>query len=130
MLIEWWERLRGFDKWSETEAIIESSKVKWYRGSGAEEIDLSRNLIAWLDACGQKHKAQIKVHEGSPLFQLYEGKTLAIRYDPLSPGRFYSRDLLSARIGFFLKQTLRTVALVGFMILALWLQTKIPRNHR
>jgi hypothetical protein len=28
MLIEIWERLRGYDKWIETEAKIESSKVE------------------------------------------------------------------------------------------------------
>jgi hypothetical protein len=130
MLIELWEKMRGFDQWPATEATIQSSKVKWYRGSGQDEIDLSRNLIAWRDAAGQIHRAKYRVHEGSPLFQLYAGKVFVIRYDPLSPNRFYSRDLLQSQIGFFLKQTLRTLVLAGLAILALWLRSQIRGTHR
>jgi hypothetical protein len=130
MLIELWERLRGFDKWPETDATIESSKIKWYRGSGQSQKDLSRNLIAWFDGSGQQHRAQYKVHEGSPLFQFFEGQTLVVRYNPASPSQYYFRDLLRSRVGFFLKQVLGTVAFAGFVILAIWLQMRIARSHR
>jgi hypothetical protein len=42
------------------------------------------------------------VYDNAPLFQLYCGKTVTIRYDPRKPSSFYLRDLLRYRIRRFL----------------------------
>jgi hypothetical protein len=95
MLIEMWERLRGYDKWVETEAAIKSSelaevevrRIRPNRFSEAEPVDEWHSTceLAWTDKAGTQHTDQFEVAEGSPLFQLYDGQTVNIRYDPANP---------------------------------------------
>jgi hypothetical protein len=99
MLIEIWERLRGYDKWIETEATIESSHLDEviagatrsgkpiYEWQGNEEI-------SWVDKDGVQQCEPLAVSENSPVFQMYEGNPLVIRYNPDSPSDFYVREQL------------------------------------
>ena len=82
MLIEIWERLRGYDKWIQTEATIKSSDLEEVEVGGAnsryyidQPIDEWGSFceIVWTDASGKLHTAEYEVSENSPLFQLYDG---------------------------------------------------------
>jgi hypothetical protein len=105
MLIEIWERLRGYDKWPIAEATIESSKLDEVaqeysrvtgnplstRWQGDEEL-------VWRDQSGTTRRESIAVGENSPLFQLYEGKPLTVRYNPSVPPEFYVREQLQFQV--------------------------------
>jgi hypothetical protein len=84
MLIEIWERLRGYDKWTQTEATILSSDLVG---------QVSKNVIGWTDVSGKSHTAKYSVFSGSRLYQLYDGQTVTIRYNQANPAEYYFRDL-------------------------------------
>lgn len=118
MLIEIWERLRGYDKWIETEAKVESSKVKktaTYGNSWASEDEL-----AWTDRSGKTQRARFNVPDGSPLFQLIGGETVMIQYDPTEPDRYYFRELFQTRARTAFKRTLRGLYDFCFIAFLFW----------
>jgi hypothetical protein len=108
MLIEIWERLRGYHKWTETQAIIESANVnKEPVGErGISFITTSADTLAWNDQTGQKHSAKFTLSDDSPLLKLKAGDAVTLRYNPASPDRFYLRDLLRTRVRAFFLQVL------------------------
>lgn len=101
MPIELWERLRGYDKWIETQAKVKSSAEQkteeYYRG---RQIDVwsSDDQLVWVDTQGIEHSAELNVSEDSPLFQLIGGETVTIRYDPSDPDRYFYPDLLRGQV--------------------------------
>jgi len=125
MLIEIWERLRGYDKWIETDATVESSEAANYQLHG-RDLSSSEDVIVWTDAGGEKHRAPFRVQADSPLFQLVQGSTISIRYNPADPEEYYFRELLQTRV----RKVLSTVAVAALMIAALiffgWLRTPSP----
>ena len=105
MLIELWERLRGYDKWIEAEATIQSSNLteerigeEKHRFTEDEPIYewQSMNSVAWKDLTGQLHTGQYRVSENSSLFQVYDGQTVKIRYSPNNPDKFYLRGVIQS----------------------------------
>lgn len=104
MLIEISERLRGYGKWVRTEATIQLSTLQ--EPEAGKEWGEKRNYdntylawqatceVAWTDAFGNSHTGKFVADEGSPLFHLYEGQTVELRYDPANPDRFYIRGML------------------------------------
>ncbi|MGA9673519.1 MAG: DUF3592 domain-containing protein [Terracidiphilus sp.] len=114
MLAEIWERLRGYDKWTATEATILSSKLvkmkperPWKTGHKSQSPDggwQSNCVISWTDALSSSHKGRYWVSEGSRLFQLYDGQTVGIRYDPANPVEYYLRELSRQKARFILKR--------------------------
>ncbi len=105
MLIALWERLRGYDKWPQAEATIKSSnlseeKIGEVYNRYAENDPIyeweSTNTLAWTDAAGLQHTVHYTVNEDSPLFQLYDGQTVTIRYNPANPEQFYLRGVASS----------------------------------
>jgi uncharacterized protein DUF3592 len=129
MLIELWEKIRGYDKWRPVEAKILSSKLDDVQvlavpdGFGRVQTGdewQSTCGISWTDANGKEHQARFKVSEDSPLFQLYDGQTLEIRYNPENPDQFYQRGVAHAKLMMTLKWTIGPVIL-GAVFLALWL---------
>jgi len=130
MLIEIWERLRGYDKWVQTEATIKSSTEQkteeYYRG---QEYDIwsSDDELTWTDTQGAVHSAEFGVPENSPLFQLIGGETVTIRYDPKDPDSFYYPDLLRSQIHTAVKTTL--VVLVFVIIFGAFIILRIASSH-
>jgi hypothetical protein len=103
ILIEIWERLRGYDKWIQTEATILTSELT-EPDAGLERNEKRSNLgsplqwhstctIGWTDVSGISHKSSYTVSELSPLFQLYDGQTVPIRYNPACQGEYCLREL-------------------------------------
>jgi uncharacterized protein DUF3592 len=129
MLIEMWERLRGLDEWVETEATITAADVEktahtdrrghvsYSYGSGDE--------ISWIDESGQKHSADFKLSDDSPLYQLIGGEKVTIRFNPRNPDEYHYPELLHARFVAVRRKSLKVLAflfalglLIGLNILA------------
>ncbi len=122
MLIEIWERLRGYDKWIQVDARIESSnleEIKHYDRYGEPEPSSweSDDEIVWTDKTGLEQRADFRVPEESPIYQLIDGAIVTIRYNPTSPEEFYYRELLRTRVHTAFKLTLICVCLIGFFLL-------------
>ena len=135
MLIELWEKLRGYDKWVETEAKIMSSQAEAIPNRYGETVNCaydSNDTLTWVDAAGETQSAQFEVDEQSPLYQLIGGESVTIRYDPRDPSRFYFRELLRSQVNFAVRTALTAgVALViGYVILGMRIWLLIKRwNH-
>lgn len=121
MLIEIWERLRGFDKWIQTGATVEESQLKRTKRFGEEGdvyyTDDSDIILLWIDGGGNKHRASFNVPADSPIYQLIEGETVTIRYDPANPDRFFFPLLLKAKFGAFLRRGKIILLLSSFWLL-------------
>jgi hypothetical protein len=126
MLTENWERLRGYDKWIQTEATILSSELT-EPDAGLERNEKRSNLgspfqwhstctIGWTDVSGISHKGSYTVPELSPLFQLYQGQTVPIRYNPACPGEYYLHELCINKAASTLKRTLFIAYFAFFLI--------------
>ncbi len=129
MLIEIWERWRGYDKWVQTEAKIESSEIhetdvkNQYGQTIVKNYDAG-DLITWLDARGEKHRSKFSVGEESPLYQLVDGQTFTIRYDPERPERFYHPDLLRYRAKVAAWAILVLLGIVAFVAWFIWMSIR------
>jgi hypothetical protein len=98
MLIEIWERLRGYDKWIETEATIESTEVVHYDPQLPSGRSYCHHVILWTDSSGERHRSEYTAKEGMAVFQLVEGSTFTIRFNPVHPEEYYHRSLLQRDI--------------------------------
>jgi hypothetical protein len=127
MLIEIWERLRGYDKWIQAEATVESSEPTNQQLHG-RDISYSDDVIVWTDSAGEKHRAPISVQAHSPLFQLVQGSTINIRFNPADPEEYYLRELLQSRV----RKVFSTAVAAALMIAALaffgWLRIVASPN--
>jgi hypothetical protein len=126
MFLELWERLRGYDKWVQTQATIERSDVTTTTYTTRSDEDLvvhdAGDVITWSDPSGEKQYATFDVEEGSPLFQLVGGDSVTIRYDPARPDRFYYRDLLRSRVKSACKAILTFLVIAGLVVAFIWAQ--------
>jgi hypothetical protein len=122
MLIELWERLRGYDKWVETQAKIESSEPTYYRVRG-RDYSHSDDVIVWSDSSGENHRAPFTVQVDSPLFQLVQDSTIGIRYNPADPEQYYFRELLQTRIRKVLSTTVVAALMIATLVFFGWLRT-------
>ncbi|MGA7339917.1 MAG: DUF3592 domain-containing protein [Terracidiphilus sp.] len=122
MLIEIWERLRGYDKWIQTEAAVQSSHIDEvvvaatrsgkpiYGWQGNEEV-------SWVDKDGVRQCEPLAVSESSPVFKLYDGNPLVIRYNPASPCDFYVREQLRYQVNLGAKVSLAVLVAAGAILL-------------
>ena len=136
MLTDIWEKIHGYDEWTETEATVISSVPKpsgILEGGKAGKNPSATQWNAavhmeWKDDAGEVHSKQFEVGEDSPLYQLCEGNTLSVRVNPRRPTEFYVRGLIESNvlrvwkgaltiatlfllmIGFFLPEILRVIA--------------------
>lgn len=104
MLIEIWERLWGYDRWIETEATIKSSTLEMPEAGKdkSERRNFNNTYLTWQATCeatwtdrsGTLHKGKFVAGERSPLFQLYDGQTVSLRYNPRNPDELYIRGML------------------------------------
>lgn len=132
MLIETWEKLRGYDKWIETKATVTSSNIETRVVSGRygpETISEAGDVITWTDQRGEQQYADFNVPPSSPLYQLISGESVSIRYNPAKPEEFYYRDLLRTRIKTVCGQILGLVAVISFLALRIWARI-MARSHR
>jgi hypothetical protein len=107
MLIEVWERLRGYDKWTPAVATVQSSTLAGVgfgnagkKGGGKELVFGWQSVcrIVWQDHHCIQRSAAFEASEGSPLYQLREGDTVDIRFNPDRPAEFYLPGLLKSNL--------------------------------
>jgi hypothetical protein len=123
MLIELWEKLRGYDKWPETEAtIISGERVRRaLRMHDPKLTQVSADMLVWKDQYARKQYGPFVTYDTSPLYQLLEGQTILIRYSPVQPNRYYSRPLF---LGWLLHLTKAAVAVAvggGIIVWRVWM---------
>ena len=124
MLIEIWERLRGYDKWIEAEAVIVSGKkIRREFGLPALRSDsrFSSDLLMWVDREGEKRFGPFVNQDTSPLYQLLEGETVLVRYDPSKPDRFYNRAHFLSWVAMLTKAALALIVCGGFIAWRIWM---------
>jgi hypothetical protein len=119
MLIEGWERLRGYDNWTPTLATVKSSTVS----RDGEFIWRSTCEIEWRDQNQIEHTAVFNAFEESSLYQLTEGDTIEIQINPAKPSQFYLRGLIESDLTRKWKLTMYAlmiiVGTIGFIVLLL-----------
>jgi hypothetical protein len=124
MLIEIWERLRGYDKWIQTEATVASSTVEETKqtvhGQPAPSTWASGDELVWTDRLGQRQSAEFTVPDDSPLYQLIGGEKVTIRYNPAQPERFYYRELLRTRVHTAVKTAFGVFLFAGAVAWLFW----------
>jgi hypothetical protein len=124
MFIEIWERLRGYDKWIETQATVESAaEIRRALGKRYQESPESRvsgRLLIWKDQYCRTQCGGFVAHDISPLYQLLDGETISIRYNPTHPDRYYCRANWLSWAAFILKTILVVAAAGGFIIWRIW----------
>ena len=129
MLIEFWESLCGYDKWTPAVATVESSnfadeKVRFgYKARAArspEQLPMSETtlsrvtcVITWNDQSGKLYRGQYSVTPPSPIFGMYGGEKLPIRYNPANPQNFYLRELRKNEMYWMFKKVLYGLGLIA-----------------
>jgi hypothetical protein len=104
MLIELWEHFRGYDKWTPAVAIVQSTTLS--RVGEISQNDKSKPPLAlgwesvctirWEDQNQIEHTAVFQAFEESPLYQLIEGDTVNIRFNPAKPSEYYLPGLIES----------------------------------
>jgi hypothetical protein len=125
MLIEIWERLRGYDKWPQTEATIRSSTLAevevGHTRSGTPIMETQNTCtLVWRDPKGGEQLDDFSVFESSPLFQLYEGQKVTIHCDPADPGKYFFPELQRSRAIRAMKTVLGFLVILGLLLLYIW----------
>jgi hypothetical protein len=125
MTTKLWERLRGYDKWIETTASFESAELEKTahtdRGGNVSYTWSSFDTIAWTDQKGATHRAEFRVPDDSPIYQLVDGNKATIRYNPADPDHFYYPDLLHTRIATLMKRIGLTLLFLAVLSLFMWI---------
>lgn len=120
MLIEIWERLRGYDKWVETQATIKTSTTKKTSRKvkgGRQDIWSATNSILWTTWQGQTQSADFYLADISQLKHFVVGETVTIRYNPANPSNFYLPKLLLLDLRKWIKLTAMLLAWIAFVAL-------------
>jgi hypothetical protein len=127
MLIELWESLCGYDKWTPTEATVESSNYSDREviyaydtqspdGSARPEtttVSQSTSVITWKDDSGKEYRNQYTVTSPSPLYEMYGGEKLQIRYNPANPREFYLRELRQGEMFSMIKKAIGVILAIA-----------------
>ncbi len=129
MLIEIWERLRGFNNWTAAVATVQSSKLTPVRfGNVRPGRDASGQTIGWQPVCKIvredrhciQHTAEFEGFEESPLYQLTDGDTVKIRFNPNKPAEYYLPGVLQSKLARTWKlgvwAVLAILVLIGFVV--------------
>lgn len=105
MLIEIWEHLRGYDKWTPAIATVQSTELSRVGEIGNDKSKPPVALgwesvceIKWKDQDQAERAAVFRVYEESPLYQLVEGNTVDIRFNPANPSEYYLRGLIESGV--------------------------------
>ena len=124
MLIEIWERLRGYDKWVSVEAkVFSAAQIREKLVDGYQVSPTSRfsgELLLWKDMEGEPHFGPFVTQETSPLYQLLEGESIAIYYNPAKPDRYYCRPHFISWVALITKAILALILGGGFIVWRIW----------
>jgi hypothetical protein len=128
MLIELWERLRGYHKWPQAEATVEFVKQEHtYHDSAGKELHYSYTTgdrLVWVDSGGEKRSAPFTPpgKGKDPKFQFAEGETATIRYNPANPEQYFFPRLSAMRVRYFVSTALTISAVAIFCVGYVWVR--------
>ena len=132
MLPKNWAKLRGNDKWIDVEARVIESCVRDLDMLGGPSSKKTKPMyfaalvrIAWLDISGVTHSGEFEAPEDSPLFQLIEGDSIAIRYNPRAPDEFNVRGLARDQALSVAKKVV-FATVVGAVVILVWFGPELP----
>lgn len=98
MLIDWWERIRGFSEWSETRAVILSLRTWTPPRLRVRRVPPRGSLLKLLTVeyatiDGHIHQKTICILDYCPTISVLEpGDDFPISYSPGNPERIYIRE--------------------------------------
>lgn len=125
MWVDLWEKLRGYNRWTETEALVQApAAVGDSRDLSEDEPGWNGELLVWIDQHGKRRSAAFIVPDDCTLYQKVAGDTLTIRYNPHNPDRFYLRQLYQVRVRTTLKRVLIAASIIGLIVMGLWVREK------
>jgi hypothetical protein len=137
MLIERWERIRGYDKWPQTEATIQSSSlagVEVGHTRSGTPIKTWQNscVLVWRGAQGEEQLDDFSVYASSPLFQLYENQKVTIHCNPANSGKYFFPELQRTRAIRAVKTVLGVIFIMAVLsfYFGLRLYGLFGRSHR
>jgi len=126
MLIEIWEHLRGYHRWTQTDARVEFLRQELlYHDKDGKDLHYSYvtgHRLFWTDKTGADHYAPLKKMGDGAKYQLPEGETESIRYNPINPDRFYCRKLSELKVRYYAVTTLSVIAVILFCVGGIWLR--------
>lgn len=94
MFMEWWERVRGFDRWPETQARIAS--ISWWGIPEGDNWDFVPRWLVLFRIVQLSYSANGGLNCTKTIlfpalhFNPDTGDKLAIRYSPINPQRVYA----------------------------------------
>jgi len=119
MLIEWWERLRGYDKWTPAVATVQSTELSRVGEIGHDNSKSALALgwesvctIRWQDQNQNEQTAVFRAYEESPLYQLCEGDKVNIRFNPAMPSEYFLPGLVQSGLTRNWRLTVYTLMLI------------------
>lgn len=125
MWLKLWERMHGYDKWTEAEATVHAPDPHNFPGAAsAKDSEWDGDILVWTDHQGHRHSADFIVPDDCTLYQKVNGDTLHIRYNPRKPAQFYQRQLHRVHVRTVLKRVLITASIIGLVVMALRVRSK------
>ena len=76
-------------------------------------MNQSTSVITWNDESGNLYRSQYTVTKPSPLFEMYGGEKLPIRYNPANPRDFCIRELRQGEMSSTLKKALSVILAIA-----------------
>jgi hypothetical protein len=126
MLMEIWERLRGYHKWTQAEAKVEFLKEEFlYHDKAGKDLHYSHvtgERLAWTDTTGQPHYAPLKKLGDNTRYKFTEGEAETIRYNPASPDQFYCRNISEMKVRYYVSTAFTILAVAAFCIVSVWVR--------
>jgi hypothetical protein len=105
MVNEWFAHLRGYDKWTSTVATVQLATLSRVGevGKGGSDSPVALGWestceIRWEDQNQIQHTAVFHAFEESPLYQLCEGDTVSILFNPAKPSEYYLPGLIRSEL--------------------------------
>jgi hypothetical protein len=133
MLVELWEWLRGYHKWTEVEAKVQFLQEELtYRDSSGEEVHYSSgkgDRLIWRDERGVAHHADFRLPKDSAKYQFADGETATLRYNPANPEQYYVRKLLKIKVHRFFAAAFTVITVAAMVIGDVWIREMLGCSH-
>src|ERR1035437_9363474 len=86
MLMECYVRHRGIDQWPRVDATVKSAVQHPGR------FTVCKLVFAYVDLHGELHAVRCGIHNDSSLFNVVQGDTFPVRYNPAKPSQWFSDE--------------------------------------
>ena len=131
MLIELWEKFRGYDEWIQVEAKLDQAvferTIRRHKGQRYDAYSSSA-CVNWVDQQGRSWRARFNVPVDS-LLKMSGREEILIRYNPSNPNDCYFPELVRSQVHSAMRMA-RNLALsgVGVWLIVLLLNWLFPQK--